>query len=68
MAEMQGTFVGHGFRIGLDDADNARIALIYTGSPLYAEGVRRGWIVKKINDTDIAPILISRDGDCIFRI
>ena len=43
------------FRIGLDDANNARIALIYSGSPLYAQGVRRGWIVKKINDTDVAP-------------
>jgi len=59
MAEMQGTFVGHGFRIGLDDSDNARIAMIYSNSPLYALGVRRGWIVEKINDVDIAPILKS---------
>jgi C-terminal processing protease CtpA/Prc len=62
IAEMQGTFVGHGFRIGLDDADIARIALIYSKSPLYTEGVRRGWIVEKINDVEIAPILKSGDG------
>ena len=62
MAQMQGSFVGHGFRIGLDDNNNARIVLIYSGSPLYAYGVRRGWIVKKINDTDLAPILQSNDG------
>jgi carboxyl-terminal processing protease len=62
MAEMQGTFVGHGFRIGLDDVNTARIAMIYSGSPLYAYGVRRGWIVKKINDKDVAPILQSQDG------
>jgi carboxyl-terminal processing protease len=62
MAEMQGTFVGHGFRIGLDEANKARIAMIYSGSPLYAYGVRRGWIVKKINDTDVAPILLAQDG------
>lgn len=55
----QGTFVGHGFRIGLDNTGNARIAMIYSNSPLYANGVRRGWIVKKINNTDIAPILLS---------
>lgn len=61
-AEMQGTFVGHGFRIGLDENSIARIAMIYNHSPLYSEGVRRGWIVKKINDTDIAPILIAGDG------
>ncbi|MFZ0280901.1 MAG: S41 family peptidase [Bacteroidales bacterium] len=62
VAEMQGTFVGHGFRIGLDNADVARIALIYSKSPLYAQGVRRGWIVEKINDVEIAPLLKSGDG------
>lgn len=62
MAQMQGNFVGHGFRIGLDDANNARIALIYSQSPLYAQGVRRGWIVKKINNTDVAPILLAQDA------
>ncbi|MBK7712668.1 MAG: hypothetical protein IPJ37_18190 [Bacteroidales bacterium] len=62
MAEMQGSFVGHGFRIGLDDSGNARIVLVYSNSPLYANGVRRGWIVKKINDTDVAPILESQNS------
>jgi C-terminal processing protease CtpA/Prc len=61
-AQMQGTFVGHGFRIGLDDSGNARIAMIYSNSPLYAEGVRRGWIVKTINGEDIASILIAGDA------
>jgi carboxyl-terminal processing protease len=59
---MQGTFVGHGFRIGVDNTGNARIAMIYSKSPLYANGVRRGWILKKINNVDVAPILISGDG------
>ena len=63
MAQMQGSFVGHGFRIGLDDADNARIVMIYKYSPLYAQGVRRGWIVEKINGTDVAPVLISGNSD-----
>jgi carboxyl-terminal processing protease len=62
MAEMQGSFVGHGFRIGLDDEGNARIAMIYSGSPLYTQGVRRGWIVEQINGTDLAPILEAQDG------
>jgi carboxyl-terminal processing protease len=61
-AEMQGTFVGHGFRIGLDPNGKARIALIYNKSPLYSEGVRRGWIVKTINGTPVAPILMAGDG------
>jgi carboxyl-terminal processing protease len=63
IAEMEGTFVGHGFRIGLDKNLNARIAMIYNNSPLYLEGVRRGWIVKKINGYDIASILVSNDGE-----
>lgn len=58
-AEMNGQFVGHGFRIGLDDSGNARIAMIYSQSQLYKNGVRRGWIVKKIDGTDVAPILIE---------
>jgi carboxyl-terminal processing protease len=67
-AQMEGTFVGHGFRIGVDGAGNARIAMIYNSSPLYVEGVRRGWIVKKINDTEIAPILISGDGEAYSNL
>jgi C-terminal processing protease CtpA/Prc len=62
MAEMKGGFVGHGIRIGLDNTDQVRIVMIYKNSPLYAEGVRRGWIIKKINDIDLAPIMISHDA------
>ena len=58
-AEMAGTFVGHGYRIGIDTASMARIALIYKNSPLYTAGVRRGWIVEKINGVDVAPLLIT---------
>jgi carboxyl-terminal processing protease len=61
-AEMAGTFVGHGFRIGLDNAGNARVAMIYDNSPLYLQGVRRGWIIKNINGVDPAPILIANDA------
>jgi carboxyl-terminal processing protease len=57
-----GSFVGHGFRIGLDETNKARIVFIYNNSPLYDKGVRRGWIVKKINGYDIAAILKSEDG------
>lgn len=60
--EMEGTFVGHGFRLGLDENENARIVLIYSKSPLYADGVRRGWIVKKINNIEVATVLKSGDA------
>ena len=57
MSESQGAFVGHGFRIGLDRDGRARIVLIFKNSQLYSSGVRRGWIVKKINDVEVAPLL-----------
>jgi carboxyl-terminal processing protease len=60
-AEMYGSFVGHGIRIGLDENSIARIAMIYKNSPLYAGGVRRGWIVKTVNGTALAPILIAKN-------
>jgi hypothetical protein len=63
IAEMQGDFVGHGIRIGIDNTNRARIALIYSKSPLYASGVRRGWIIKSINGADIAQIIISGDSE-----
>lgn len=67
VASMQGSFVGHGIRIGLDTQDNARIAMIYKNSPLYTNGaggpgVRRGWIIKKLNGQDLAPVIISGDA------
>jgi len=59
MASMQGSFVGHGIRMGLDNANNVRVVSLYEGSDLWPKGVRRGWIVKEINGTAIAPIFIS---------
>jgi len=66
--EMQGSFVGHGFRIGVDGSGNARILMIYNNSPLYANGVRRGWIVLKINNVEVAPILIAEDGQAYSNL
>jgi len=62
LAQSQGSFVGHGISMGLDPSNQVRIAQIYSRSPLYSFGVRRGWIVKKINGTDLAPIFIARDS------
>lgn len=59
IASMQGSFVGHGIRMSLDNSNIVRVASLYEGSDLWPRGVRRGWIVREINDTPIAPILIS---------
>ena len=64
VANMNGTFVGHGIRMGLDAQRKARIVTIYKNSPLYTNGaggpgVRRGWIIKTLNGTDLAAIIAS---------
>ena len=59
MASMQGSFVGHGIRMALDDAGKVRVVSLYENSDLWPKGVRRGWIVKEVNDTPLAPIFIS---------
>lgn len=61
-AQSTGSFVGHGISMGLDPSNQVRILQIYKNSPLYSKGVRRGWIVKKLNGTELAPIFVSRDG------
>ena len=61
-SNLPGSFVGHGIRLGLDPSNKVRIVQIYKESPMYALGVRRGWIVKKLNDTDLAPIFIAQDN------
>ena len=62
MADMAGEFYGHGFSMGIDEEDNARIAMIYSESPLYIQGVRRGWIVSSINGHDIATVIKNGDA------
>jgi len=62
VAQSQGSFVGHGISMGLDASNKVRIAQIYKNSPLYSKGVRRGWVVKKLNGKDLAPIFIAKDG------
>jgi hypothetical protein len=66
--EMAGGFVGHGIRIGLDQDSVARIAMIYNNSPLYASGVRRGWIIKQLNGVDLAPVLLANDTATYNRL
>jgi carboxyl-terminal processing protease len=62
VAQSTGSFVGHGISMGLDPSNQVRIVQIYSNSPLYSKGVRRGWIVKKLNGKDLAPIFTANDA------
>ena len=46
---LQGKMYGHGFSFSLDAENHFRIAFVFQNSDLYKSGVRRGWIIEKIN-------------------
>lgn len=46
-----GKMIGHGFLLSIDDADNIRIAFVYRSTQAYDSGVRRSWIISKVNGT-----------------
>ncbi len=48
---VQGTMYGHGFSFKLDAENHFRIAFVFQNSDLYKFGVRRSWIIEKINGT-----------------
>lgn len=49
---VQGEMIGHGFMLGRDASGKIRIAFVYRNTQAYNQGVRRGWIITKINGTD----------------
>lgn len=56
---VEGKYFGHGFGYGFDANANVRITYIFKNSDLYPAGVRRGWTIKKINNTEVTPQNIS---------
>lgn len=50
---IQGEMIGHGFILSSDEQNNVRIALIYPSTQAYEKGVRRGWILNKVNGTNV---------------
>ncbi len=53
----QGEMIGHGLLLGADSSGIIRILFLYTSADAYKQGVRRGWIVNRIND-----IVITMDN------
>ena len=51
----QGEYLGHGILIALDNEENIRIGFVYKNTQAYQEGIRRSWIIKKIDGTDVTP-------------
>lgn len=49
----EGTMIGIGFMYQYDSNGNLRIVYLYEDSPFWEAGVRRGWVIRKINSTTI---------------
>jgi C-terminal processing protease CtpA/Prc len=45
----EGTMLGYGFGFGPDEAENIRISFLYRNTQTYNMGVKRGWIISKVN-------------------
>jgi carboxyl-terminal processing protease len=48
---VEGTYYGHGMDYAFGTDNKLRATLVYKSSEQYKAGVRRGWIIKKINET-----------------
>lgn len=48
---VSGSYAGHGFQMGVDREGNIRIIFLYQATQAYTAGMRRGWILKKVNGT-----------------
>jgi C-terminal processing protease CtpA/Prc len=48
-----GVFYGHGLMFTYDEYANIRVGYVYKNTQAYQKGIRRGWILKKINDQSV---------------
>lgn len=48
---LEGKYIGYGFAHKKDSEGKSRILYVYKDSPLYPHGIRRGYIITKINGT-----------------
>ena len=49
------SFVGYGFGSSWDSMGKLRISFVYSSTQMYAQGVRRSWIIEAINGTSVVP-------------
>lgn len=53
---VQGKYIGHGFGYNFDSEGYPRVTFVFKDSPLYSEGVRRGWRILTVNGRTIDPL------------
>jgi len=50
---IEGKFIGYGFGYAPDDQDKLRITYLYEDCDFNTDGIERGWIINKINQTSV---------------
>ncbi|UCH13669.1 MAG: hypothetical protein JSV22_11240 [Bacteroidales bacterium] len=53
----EGEMIGHGLLLGTDSTGRVRVSFVYTSADAFEQGVRRSWIVDKIND-----VVVTQDN------
>jgi carboxyl-terminal processing protease len=48
-------FIGYGFGSAWDQDGKLRVSFIFNSTDMYEEGVRRSWIIERINNTTVQP-------------
>jgi carboxyl-terminal processing protease len=51
----EGQYIGIGLSFKLDAANLFRVTFVFTNSPIAAQGVKRGWIIKSVNGVEVTP-------------
>ncbi len=51
----EGKMIGHGISIAVDHLNKIRVAFVYRSTQAYNKGVRRGWVINKVNNTMATP-------------
>lgn len=48
-------FIGYGFGMAWDQNARLRVTFIYNSTEMYEQGVRRSWLIERVNGTPIRP-------------
>ncbi len=56
----EGKMYGHGFAFGLDESENIRVIYVFRNTLIAKSGVKRGWIISKVNGTYVNAENISK--------
>lgn len=61
-----GQYEGYGFRMVFDVNEQLRVGFVYEDSPFFRAGIRRSWVIKKINGKSVQSLVDEGTFDEAF--